>query len=334
MLDDREPEAGAAGRAGAIGAVEALEQPRQVVVCDARRRRRFPGARRGRPRRARRSVNVVPSPAYRIAFSARFEAMTRSIRGRIGTSSASSHSSTIRTPARAARSAISSTTSRSVGQARVVPSETTSRPGLELAEEENVVDQLADLADLGPRLRDRLGGVGAGKLCGLEQHEQPRERRAQLVGDGGGEPGAELLVGGELARSGCSGRRAAPAGRPPGTGRRPAAARRLRGAAPVPGAGPPRSRRASRGRAGSRRRRRRRSSRTSTISGLSSTRNLPRAASIGHVPPFGVLSAVPYAEAAHHHLLTESSLLWHPRSTPWRTIMTASDGQGADRRRR
>ena len=35
----------------------------------------------------------------------------------------------------------------------------------------------------------------------------------------------------------------------------------------------------------------------------------------GHVASFGVLPAVPHQEAADHHLFTESSLLWHPRST-------------------
>ena len=40
--------------------------------------------------------------------------------------------------------------------------------------------------------------VGARQRGGLEQHEQAGERRPQLVRDGGGEAGAELLVGREL----------------------------------------------------------------------------------------------------------------------------------------
>ena len=72
-------------------------------------------------------------------------------------------------------------------------------PGLELGEEEHLVDQLADLVDLAPRLLDELGHVLARQARELEQREQPRERRPQLVRDGGGEAGAQLLVGGEVA---------------------------------------------------------------------------------------------------------------------------------------
>ena len=71
---------------------------------------------------------------------------------------------------------------------------------LELAEEEHVVDQLARLLDLLPRLLHQLADVGAGERRALEQHQQPRERRAQLVRDGRGEAGPQLLVGGQLGR--------------------------------------------------------------------------------------------------------------------------------------
>ena len=42
--------------------------------------------------------------------------------------------------------------------------------------------------------------VGAGKLRRLEQRQQPRERRAQLVGDRGREAGAKLVVLGSRHR--------------------------------------------------------------------------------------------------------------------------------------
>ena len=74
--------------------------------------------------------------------------------------------------------------------------------GLQLAEEEDVVDQLARLLDLLARLIDELVDVGARERRALEQDEEPGERGAQLVRDGGREPGAELLVGRELRQRG------------------------------------------------------------------------------------------------------------------------------------
>ena len=54
-------------------------------------------------------------------------------------------------------------------------------PGLELGEEEHLVDQLDDLVDLASGLLEELRHVLAGKAGELEQREQPCERRAQLV---------------------------------------------------------------------------------------------------------------------------------------------------------
>jgi hypothetical protein len=66
-------------------------------------------------------------------------------------------------PAREARSSSSSTASSSTGFTGVGPSATTRGPGLELGEEEHLVDQLRDLVDLGARLLDEPGNVLAGK---------------------------------------------------------------------------------------------------------------------------------------------------------------------------
>ena len=105
-------------------------------------------------------------------------------------------------PARAARSASPSSTSRRIGNAAVNPERDDLAAGLELGEEEDVVDQLADLLDLAPRLLDEVGRVEARELRRLEKGHDPREWRSQLVRDGGGESRPQLLVGGELSRLG------------------------------------------------------------------------------------------------------------------------------------
>ena len=46
--------------------------------------------------------------------------------------------------------------------------------GLELAQEENLVDELADLVDFGPRLLNQLRDVRARQERGLEQREETR----------------------------------------------------------------------------------------------------------------------------------------------------------------
>jgi hypothetical protein len=60
---------------------------------------------------------------------------------------------------------------------------------LELAQEQHLVDQLADLLHLGPRALDELGHVLARQRRRLEQREQPREWCPQLVRDRGREAG-------------------------------------------------------------------------------------------------------------------------------------------------
>jgi hypothetical protein len=70
---------------------------------------------------------------------------------------------------------------------------------LELAQEQDVVDELADVLDLRPRLLDERRRVLPGKGRRLQQGEQARQRRPELVRDGSREAGPQLLVGGELA---------------------------------------------------------------------------------------------------------------------------------------
>ena len=70
---------------------------------------------------------------------------------------------------------------------------------LELGEEEHLVDQLARRLDLVARALDERVDVLARQGRHLEQRQQPCERRAQLVRDGGGEPRPQLLVGRHVA---------------------------------------------------------------------------------------------------------------------------------------
>ena len=82
------------------------------------------------------------------------------------------------TPAAAARSEASETIWSSTGSARVEPSDDDRASALQLAEEEDVVDQLADLLDLAVRLRRQRVGVGTGQRSALSSSDhQPGERR-------------------------------------------------------------------------------------------------------------------------------------------------------------
>ena len=134
-----------------------------------------------------------------MAFSARFPAITRIIRGRSGSSASGSPSARSVRPARAAFSprALGDLLEDRESHGRAERNELPA--GLELAEEEDVVDQLSDLPHLGLGLVDQIVLVGVGERRRLEQGEEPRERRAELVRDRGGEAGAKLLVRRQVA---------------------------------------------------------------------------------------------------------------------------------------
>ena len=66
---------------------------------------------------------------------------------------------------------------------------------LELGEEEDLVDQRPGVLDLGPGLVDQRVHVGAREGRRVEQRQDPREWRSQLVGDRGCEAGAQLVEG-------------------------------------------------------------------------------------------------------------------------------------------
>ena len=277
VLDDREAEARAAassgrgrrGRSARRGAAGRPPEPR------SRRPRRGESARRRprcttpcRSRRARVADRVLdqvpdhhlqhPRPQRQIERGGALDPERRRRR-------------------RAARSAASATTWSMTGSALIEPSATTAATALELAEEQHVVDQLADSLDLAFRPPDQVVLVGARQQRALEQRHQPRQRRPQLVGDGGGEAGPELLVGGEVAgRAQVDERLLALAERRRGS--RSASARRGGAARPAktqPSTSPSRDSRARRLAVTTRRD----SSRTITISRLSSIRARARSTS-------------------------------------------------------
>lgn len=64
---------------------------------------------------------------------------------------------------------------------------------LEFGEEEDLVDQSAGVLDLGPCLVDEGANVRIGEIGRIEQREDARERRAELVGDRCRESGAQLV---------------------------------------------------------------------------------------------------------------------------------------------
>lgn len=65
---------------------------------------------------------------------------------------------------------------------------------LELAQEQDVVHELGHLLDLAASLPEQCGQVGARELGRLEQRDESRERRPQLMGDSSRERHSELFV--------------------------------------------------------------------------------------------------------------------------------------------
>jgi len=194
VLDDREAEPGATGRASAVGAEEALEQARHVlvgdsgaVVCDlehnfAFRTREADCAGRpfaGVPQRVLEQVldHEPEHPAAerhldRLVPDAQGERQSRELGalGELGNDVAQD------------------------GCGLRLAQRNHLTPLLELAQEEDVVDEISHLHHLLARPREQRLQVGAGKLGRLEQRLEPRERRAQLVGDRGGERRTEGFV--------------------------------------------------------------------------------------------------------------------------------------------
>ena len=103
------------------------------------------------------------------------------------------------TPARDARSSSSATATSSSGRTGTAPSETTRPP--DSSSERKSTSSISSRADsTSSRARSTSACTSSpGSVAVSSSDEQPRERRPQLVRDGGREARAQLLVGGHVA---------------------------------------------------------------------------------------------------------------------------------------
>ena len=284
MLHDREAEPRAARGARAVGAVEALEQARQVglvdpgpVVDDPQDDRAVLAPdreRRVRPRARRSGSRSRPGSARRRAASAAAPRRSRPRRPRRAARRRRAR------PAPRARPR----PRRSTGSTGSAPSETTRVPDSSSARKSTSSISSRIWSTSRARLLDELGDVLARQRGELEQREQPRERRPQLVRDRSREARAQLLVRGQVAGLG-------EIDEPLRRGRRPCTARRARARSASSSAArapPPPARRAPGAPAGSPRRTIPPSSSTTTASRLSSSSTWPRTAS-GFTTPLPLL---------------------------------------------
>ena len=200
VLHDREPKARATRGARAVGAIEALEEARQVglvdpgtVVHDAEHdpltvTRHGENRVRSRACIADRVLGEVPRDDAQHARP--------HLGGRVLVAlDAERHSRPARPAPRARRRPRAARAARARRPARRPWCPTRARPGR------------------APRRSARGSGRSRARACSTSagtsspgrpassrSDEQPGERRAQLVRDGGGEAGAQLLVGGEVSR--------------------------------------------------------------------------------------------------------------------------------------
>jgi DNA-binding response OmpR family regulator len=186
VLDDREPEPGAARAAGRVSAVEALEQPRHLllVYADA----------------------VVTRDEEPVGhFEVQGRAVARVADGVLGEvlDEHAEHARAQRQLCFADRDDLDPGARRAVRErghdlvddrARVRRAEGNDlTSALELRQEQDLVDQRAGALDLGACLVDKGMHVGTGQRDRVEEREDPRERRSQLVRHRGREAGAELV---------------------------------------------------------------------------------------------------------------------------------------------
>lgn len=181
VFDDRQAEPASARGAGTVGAEEALEEPRHVTRVDPDavvRHREHPGAvltlERDHARRALAGVaervlgQVLDNDSQHPGSQRQLELLVldRNLQRHAGSLGAlvelrDDLPEQWGRPGRAERDDLT--------------------PRLELAQEENVVDQLIHQLNLRPRLLQGGNRVGAGQGRALDQSKQPSERRAQLV---------------------------------------------------------------------------------------------------------------------------------------------------------
>ena len=125
--------------------------------------------------------------------------MTRSMRGRIASSTPSSSRTRSETSALAARSESSSSASSSTGRTGVGPSDTTRAPDSSSLRKRTSSMSSVICATSPVACAMSASDVLARERGRLQQRQQPCERRPQLVRDGRGEPRAQLLVRGEVS---------------------------------------------------------------------------------------------------------------------------------------
>src|SRR3954470_5581656 len=199
VLDDREAEARAAQRPRVIGAVEALEQPVDVLPRDAdavvrghQLRRPFEAAHADRARRA--YAGVTDRVRHQVLPDHPEHARPHRQRERLVALHDEGHGGPVGLLRQLGRYAVER-------RQRVrVPERDDLAAGLELAQEEEVVDELAHLLDLAAGALEQARNVRLRPRARLEQDEQARERRAKLVRDRRGEAAPQLLVRRKRAR--------------------------------------------------------------------------------------------------------------------------------------
>ena len=198
MLHDREPETGSPRRPRAVRAVEALEQPRElrlldpdaVVAADERHRvaSTLDGEREGRAGAgvADRVLGEVPRDHAEHARPDRQLDVVGAFDPDLDARSGG-----------ALLELLDGLVQHGLHRRRAERDDARAR--LELREEQHLVDELGDLVDLAAGLLDERGDVLARERGRLEEREEPGERSAELVRDGGRETRPELLVGREIS---------------------------------------------------------------------------------------------------------------------------------------
>ena len=198
VLDDREPEAGATRRAGAVGPVEALEQPRQLLLVDAHA---VVGA-----AEHDRAVPALDGEREGGAGACVADRVLRQVLADHPQHPRSHLELDLLVAFDHDRHPRAGGALLELGRGDVElgphghgPERDDATARLELREEQHLVDQLAHRLDLGAGPVDERVHVLARQRRRLEQREQARERRPQLVGDRRREPRPQLLVGGHVA---------------------------------------------------------------------------------------------------------------------------------------
>ena len=200
VLHDREAEAGASRRPCGVGAVEALEEPRQ------RRSRRPRSVVRGRQTASRPLARDRERELSRrdLRSGSRSRPGSRRRSGASAAAAAGRPPDRPRTPSRrpprGGALELVRRPPRAPGSAFVWPSATISLP-LSSSERNRISSISAPASRPRPGPARSARHVGAWEFGRVEQREDARERRAQLVRDRRGEAGAELVEAAVGARS-------------------------------------------------------------------------------------------------------------------------------------